>query len=141
MKKVLFGLALLASMSTFANVIVPANVSKFTGSIDQAFFDQCLSSLEKNDSNTQKCKVFESPEGSVILADSGYIGSLDYLTTWSESHCSLMKGVYGRLYLRSNATSIELVMEDTKCLKAMNQEFKKQGFPYKDKSLYLLNQN
>ncbi|MGZ3788649.1 MAG: hypothetical protein ACXVLQ_09010 [Bacteriovorax sp.] len=139
MKNLFIGLTLLASMSSFANEIAPVGASKFTGSIDQAFFDQCLNNLEDNESHTKKCRVFESPEGSVILSDAGYIGSLRYITSWSESHCSLQKGVTGRLYLQTTDTSIELIMEDTKCLKAMNEAVKKQGFPLKDKSLFLLN--
>ena len=140
MKKLFIAL-LLACTSTYsnANIFEPISASKFTGSIDKIFFENCKRNLEAGEGNTQKCKVFEAPAGSEILVDAGYIGSLQYIANWSYSRCGLESGHIGRMYLKQTSTEIYLIMNNSKCLDVMNKALAEGKYPFKNKSIYLNN--
>lgn len=142
MKKLLIGLTILTSVSSFAltqnGKFEPVRVSKFTQSLDASFFDNCISSTEEvsGPGYGYRCVVFEGPKDAVIFKDSGLIASIRYISMYSKTKCPMEN--IKPIYLNATTTKVELHFDGLGCMKVLKNAYEEQGrFPFMNKSLYI----
>jgi|GEM_PF-6448566 hypothetical protein len=140
MKIITLAFLLLTSFSLSASTLTDVQAYKFTDSLDDSFFQDCLDTMEPGE-GMLKCRVFQAPEGLKVLKDGGLFVAFNFIVLWSQTHCSINQRDNGVLYIKRTSTYADIYFHDVRCIENIRDAvLDNQSGNFKNKSVYLIAQ-